>query len=201
LVNKAAAELMKARAKLDDTILRAPIDGTITKVNLKPGEFTGGLDLEEYSFSMLGASPYRVEMYVAEIDIPKVVLTQTGAIELDAFPNEDFVIFVSEIDPAATNRDGVSKYRVKLDFTEQNEQFKIGMTGDGEIFTDERTDVIIIPGRAVFQGEDGTEVIRILEDGVAVERTVVTGMEGEGGDIEILEGVEEDETIILLIKD
>ena len=201
LMNQASAQYQKAAAQLDDTVLRAPIEGTITKVNLKPGEFTGGLDLQEYSFSMLGSSPYRIEMFVAEIDIPKVQMSQTGAIDLDAFPEEDFVIKVSEIDPAASNIDGVSKYRVKLDFIKQDDRLKIGMTGDSEIFTNERKDVVIIPGRAVLTSDDGKFVRIFTEEGEIEERPVNVGMSGEGGDIEVIDGMEEGETIVILIKD
>ncbi|MCF7844212.1 MAG: efflux RND transporter periplasmic adaptor subunit [Kiritimatiellales bacterium] len=201
MVNQAAAEYDRAKAQFDDTVLRAPIDGIITKVNLKPGEFTGGLDLQEYSFSMLGSSPYRIEMFVAEIDIPKVQMSQTGSIDLDAFPDEDFIIKVSEIDPAASNIDGVSKYRVKLDFIQEDNRLKIGMTGDSEIFTDERKDVVIIPGRAVLSSDAG-KIVRIFTEGGKIqEQTVETGMSGEGGDIEVLSGVKEDDTIVILIKD
>ena len=200
-VNQAYAELGRAKAKLEDTIIRAPIKGTVTKVNLKEGEFTGGLDLNEFALSMLGASPYRVEMFVAEIDIPKVKLSQTGSIDLDAFPSEKFVMKVSEIDPTATDSDGVSKYRVKLDFPEQDMRMKIGMTGDAEIYTDFRANVVQIPGRAVFKDGEGKEIVKVMENGDVVERKVKTGMEGEGGDVELIEGVKEGETIILLIKD
>ncbi|MBU0766311.1 efflux RND transporter periplasmic adaptor subunit [Patescibacteria group bacterium] len=201
MVNQAAAEYDRAKAQFDDTVLRAPIDGTITKVNLKPGEFTGGLDLQEYSFSMLGASPYRIDMFVAEIDIPKVQMSQTGAIDLDAFPEENFIIKVSEIDPAASNIDGVSKYRVKLDFIKQDDRLKIGMTGDSEIFTNKREDIVIIPGRAVLTSDEGKIVRIYTKDGEIEERIVETGMSGEGGDIEVVSGIEEDETIVILIKE
>lgn len=200
-VNQAAAELSRAKAKLEDATLRAPIDGTITKVNLKAGEFTGGLDIAEYSFSMLGATPYRVEMFVAEIDIPKVQYAQTGAIDLDAFPDEPFTIHVSEIDPTATDRDGVPKYRVKLDLSTQDARLKIGMTGDAEIFTDSREDVVIIPGRAVYAGEDGKDAVRILKNGEIGERRVTMGMEGREGETEVIFGIGEGETVILLIKE
>ncbi len=200
-VNQAYAELNRAKAKLEDTIIRAPIDGSITKVNLKEGEFTGGLDINEFALSMLGASPYRVEMHVAEIDIPRVKLTQTGSIDLDAFPDEEFVITVSEIDPTATDVDGVSKYRVKLDFPAQDDRLKIGMTGDAEIYTDFREDVVIIPGRAVFINDEGEDIVKLFDGDEVEERKVKIGMEGEGGDVEVVEGVEDGETIILLIKD
>ena len=128
-------------------------------------------------------------------------LSQTGSIDLDAFPNEEFVMKVSEIDPTATNKDGVSKYRVKLDFPTQDMRLKIGMTGDAEIYTNFREDVVHIPGRAVFTDGNGNEIVKIMENGDVVERKIKTGMEGEGGDVEVVDGIEEGETIILLIKD
>lgn len=193
----AQAELARAAAAYADTQLRAPIDGTVTKVNIKKGESipVGAV------ITLLGTSPFRVEMFASEIDIPKVHLTQSGSIELDAFPGTDFDLRVGEVDPAATDVDGVTKYRVKLDFVYPHDNLKIGMTGDAEIVTGMREDVISVPLRSVLERDDGTEYVRIqLPDGSIEERTVVTGMEGSGGDIEV-EGVEEGETVVVLVKE
>ncbi|PIQ76271.1 hypothetical protein COU78_04915 [Candidatus Peregrinibacteria bacterium CG10_big_fil_rev_8_21_14_0_10_49_24] len=200
-VNRAYAEVQRARAKLDDTILIAPIGGSITKVNLKTGEFTGGIEDYERAITMLGDSPYRIEMYASEIDIPKVTHDQEGAIELDAYQGRDFLIHVSEIDPAATTVDGVPKYRIKLDFLENEESsLKIGMTGDVDIITGIRDDVVMVSGRAVIKNVLGEDIVRILKDDALEERTVVTGMETDT-DVEIISGVEEGEIVIVLIKE
>jgi len=201
-LNQAYASLQRAKERYDDTVILAPIGGVITKVNLKAGELLSTSFASDAAITMLGDAPYRVEMYVAEIDIPKVQMSQTGAIELDAFPGEEFLLSVTEVDPAATSVDGVSKYRVKLDFFEQREGLKIGMTGDAEIRTDSRTDVIIVPGRAVLTGDDGRDYVRILRnDGTIDERDVEVGIDGRGGEVEIIDGVEEGEQVIVLIKE
>ena len=189
------AALARAQADYGNTVLTAPIAGVITKVNVKTGEFTP----VGAAVTMLGDSPYRIEMYVSEIDIPKVRLTQTGSVELDAFRGTEYKLRVSEIDSAATDRDGVSKYRVRLDFVYPHTEFKIGMTGDAEIVTGERADVLSVPQRAVIE-EDGEFYVRILhEDGTVERKTVETGMEGSDGNIEVT-GVEEGETVIVLIR-
>jgi len=200
-VNQYYAQLQRARERFEDTVIKAPLDGTITQVNLKEGELLSTSFASDAAITMLGVSPYRIVLYVAEIDIPKVQLTQTGAIEVDAFPNEKFLLTVSEIDPAATDRDGVSKYRAKLDFVDQGDMLKIGMTGDAEIYTDSREDIIIIPGRAVITGDEGQDAVRILaEDSEIEERDVTIGMDGEGGSVEVISGVKEGETVVVLIK-
>lgn len=198
--NRAYAEVQRARAKLDDTILVAPIAGRITKVNLKTGEFTGGIEDFERAITMLGDSPYRIEMYASEIDIPKVRYEQEGAIELDAYQGRDFLLRVSEIDPAATIIDGVPKYRIKLDFLEDEEEsLKIGMTGDVDIITGTKDDVVMVSGRAVIKNVLGEDIVRIAKDGALEEREVLMGMETDT-DVEIISGVEEGEVVIILIK-
>ncbi len=197
--NAAAASVSHAQAKLEDTIIRAPADGTVTKVDFKLGEFTGDADNINHSITMLGTSPFRVEMFLSEVDIPKIQLTQTGSIELDAFPGTQYALRVSGVEPGPTKIEGVSKYRVNLNFVYPHDEFKIGMTGDAEIITGERKNVILAPARAVIQAEGNGEIVRVLEDGNVVEKPVETGMEGDT-DIEIVSGLTENETVIVLIK-
>ena len=196
-VRQQQGSLARAQAEYADSLLRAPISGTVTAVNVQPGEFTPAGP----AITMLGESPYRIEVFVPEIDIPKISLSQTGYVLLEAFPGIDYDLTVSEIDPAATNRDGVPKYRVVLDFVYKHDVFKIGMTGDVDIHTNSRSDVVFIPSRAVIQNAEGQDIVRILENDTMLERVIVLGMEGEGGNVEIVDGVEEGEVVVVLIKE
>ncbi len=193
------ASLARAQADFANTVIVAPVAGTITKVPIKVGEYTPS----GAAVTMLGESPYRLEMYVAEIDIPKIQPSQSGSVKLDAFPGEFFPLRVSQIDESSTDRDGVSKYRVRLDFlrSEDVDRVKLGMTGDAMIITGFRGDVIYVPVRAVLERDDATAYVRVLtENGTIEERTVQTGMEGEASTVEIL-GVDEGETVVVLIKE
>ncbi len=197
LVNQMRAAVARAAANYSNTLLVAPIAGTVTKINFKLGESTPIGDAVE----MLGDSPFRIEMFVSEIDIPKVQLTQSGSIELDAYRGTHMKLHVSEVDKSATDKDGVSKYRVKLDFKYPHNELKIGMTGDAEIITGQRKDVVTVPRRAVIENEAGDSIVRILKADKTVEQRPVTmGMEGASGDVEITSGVQEGETVIVLEK-
>ncbi len=195
-VRQMRAALSRASADYSDTILTAPIAGRITKVNIKTGEYTPA----GAAMTMLGDSPFRVEMYVSEIDVPKIMLSQTGSVELDAFRGTDFTLRVNEVDTAATDRDGVPKYRVRLDFVYRHDELKIGMTGDASIITGMQPGVVTVPLRAVLEKDDGTSYVRIMrDDGTIEERDIEAGLEGEGGDVEV-SGVQEGETVIVLEK-
>lgn len=203
-INSAVASLQQARASLasavatyQNTVLTSPIDGTVTKVNLKVGEISP-LDS---AVTMLGSSPYRIEMYVSEIDIPKVVLSQTGSVELDAFRGTHFKLHVSEIDTAPTDQSGVNKYRVRLDFNYPHDNLKVGMTGDAEIDTGLRANVVSVPLRSVIKSGTGQSIVRVLNaDQTVSEKVVTTGMEGTDGNIEIVSGIKEGETVVVLVK-
>ncbi len=199
IVQQYRASLARSSADYSNTVITAPVAGVITKVEIKVGEYTP----TGAAITMLGDSPYRIEMYVSEIDIPKIQLAQSGSVKLDAFPGEFFTLRVGQIDSSSTDRDGVSKYRARLDFINQAEskRVKLGMTGDAMIITGFSEDVIYVPIRAVLERDDRTEYVRILKsNGEIEERTVQIGMEGEGSTIEVL-GVEEGETIIVLVKE
>lgn len=199
-VRQAQADLARAKADFAETVLFAPTTGSITRVNIKTGELLSTAFQQDAAITMLGDSPYHIELYASEIDIPKVQVNMEAKAELDAFPGKPFSLIVAEVDPAATDVDGVPKYRIKLDFTVPPERLKIGMTGDTDIFTGKREDVISVPARAVVENDAGEEIVRILKKKDEIEeRKVITGLEGEN-DIEILEGLQEGEEVVVLIK-
>lgn len=199
VLNQYRAALARSSADFANTMIVAPVAGTVTKVPIKVGEFTPSGS----AITMLGDAPYRIEMYVSEIDIPKIQMSQSGSVKLDAFPGEFFTLKTSQIDASSTDRDGVSKYRVRLDFLDlkESQRVKLGMTGDAMIITGFSTDVIYVPIRAVLENDDGGEYVRILkDDGTIEERDVQTGMEGEASTVEVL-GVDEGETVVVLVKE
>lgn len=195
-VNYARANLARAAADYGDTQIVAPVDGVITRVAIKAGEVSP----VGSAITMQGNSPYRIEMYVSEIDVPKLAVSLTGSIVLDAFRNEKLALRVADIDKRATDKDGVPKYRVKLDFLSPHEDLRIGMTGDAAIVTGSRMGVLSVPRRAVLENSEGKPVVRVLEGSLLVEKSVVTGMEGDS-DIEIVSGLKEGETVIVLVKE
>jgi RND family efflux transporter MFP subunit len=197
-VRQAQANLYSASVAWTDTQLKAPVAGLITKVNVKAGEFSP----PGPAVNMLGNSPFRMEVFVSEIDVPKLNAAQSGTTTLEAFSGINYAMRVSDIDSDTTDRDGTPKYKVLLDFVYDHPEFKVGMTGDATIITDSRTDAISVPGRAVLTRDDGTEYIRIRKDAqTVIERDVELGISGEDGLVEVLKGVSAGEEVIVLEKE
>ena len=74
------------------------------------------------------------------------------------------------------------------------------MTANVDIRTDERTDVIAVPRRAVIT-KDGDKIVRILEGDTIKEISVVTGLRGSDGRIEIISGISEGDKVIVFLEE
>ncbi len=193
---RAAKELIQAQ--INTMILRSPLEGIITKQELRKGVFVqAGLHV----VSVISKNSYEVEIFVPEVDIAKITIDDSVNITLDAYTDDDiFPAQVMSIDPAETIIEGVATYKVTISFIDsKDERIKPGMTADAVIFTDEREMVLAVPTRAIIT-EDAQKYVRIPEGNEIKKIPVETGMKSSSGYVEITKGLKEGETIITFIR-
>ncbi len=200
-VSQAQSSLDLINKRIEDSIIKSPIDGEVVKVEYEIGEQTL---VGKTAFSVLGENNFEIEVDISESDIAKVKKGQISEITLDAFGEDTyFEAMVNFIEPAETVISEVIYYKVKIKFIENEEkmsQVKPGMTANVTITTNEKKDVLVVPSRAVVEKNGSGKVIRVLKDGEVVDKSVKTGIRGDGGEIEILQGIKELEEIITFIK-
>lgn len=200
------ANVQNYQAQLSKTILYAPISGLVTKMEAKVGEVV--FPSSPYSdsrvtfVSIISDKNYKIETYVAEVDIAKIENGDLTKVTLDAYGNDrKFEAIVTGVDPAETLLEGIPTYKVTLEFTEENEKIKSGMTANLDIQTDMREMVIAIPQRAVST-KDGKKYVKILINEYLIEENeVTTGLRGSDGTIEITNGIDEGDEVVLSIDE
>ncbi|MBI2610096.1 efflux RND transporter periplasmic adaptor subunit [Candidatus Giovannonibacteria bacterium] len=188
------ASVESAEAALNDSYLYAPLSGVVTKKNAKVGEIVAA---NASVLSVISDSEFEIEANIPEADIAKIELFDSAKVTLDAYGSDiEFEAKVSKIDPAETVLEGVSTYKVTLQFSKKDERVKSGMTANIDISTDRRENVIKIPQRAVI-ARDGKKFVKILEGekNDIREIEVRTGL-AANGEIEILSGVKEGDKIV-----
>lgn len=197
-VHRAQATLSRVLSDYADTVIKAPVEGTITKVNFNAGENNSSATPV---ISMIGNSNLQIEVDVPESDITKIEVGDTVEVILDAFSIDDeFMGHVTFIDPAATVINEVIYYQVKVNLDEVDDRIKSGMTADLTIFTEKKDNVLAVPTRALIYKEDG-KYIKVLENEVNIaEKKVVTGLKSDDGFIEIVSGLKAGEEVITFIK-
>lgn len=194
LVDKAAASRDYYRSQLYKTVLRAPFRGVITRQDAEPGEIA---PVGTAIVSLISQDAYEIEANVPEADIAKVNVGDTASATLDAYGSEAiFGAKVIAIDPAETMIEGVATYKVKLQFNQQDERVRSGMTANIEIVTAMKQQALVLPQRAITH-KDGGKFARILEGEVVKEVPVKIGIRGSDGKIEILEGLTEGQQAVI----
>ncbi len=190
------AALEQALANRDKAVIKAPIDGIITRLNNKVGEAVSGAD----TVIKLLSPHYEINVDVSETDITKVKLNDLVVITLDAFGDETkFTGKVFNIDPGSTVIQDVVYYKVKISLDDTDKPVKPGMTANVVIKTDTRENALIIPARAVRTNTQ--KEVSVLENGQQKFVPVKLGMKGDDGKVEVLDGLQVGQDIILGIKD
>ncbi len=193
-IKSARAQLQSAQAILAKTLIVAPFDGIVTKMDAKEGESTV---LGTTYTSMISAANFEVESYVSESDIAKVKVGQPARITLDTYGKD--VIFpatVYEVDPAETIVDGVTTYKIKLSFNQTDERIKSGMTANITIETSNKPSTFVIPQEALFL-VSGEKMVTVDQGGNRLNRKVETGGLNASGEIEIVSGLVAGERIVV----
>ncbi len=178
-IQSAEAQLRKAKEELQQTVIRAPQDGTITGLTIELGERVLG------NSQMAGTDMMRVSLLdkmevlveVNENDIVNITSLDTARIEVDAYPERRFNGIVTEIANSARitgsgSSEQVTNYQVKVRIvtphnlsmhgdklvkSEASENpdknfvpnFKPGMSATVDIETESVVNVVSIPIQAV----------------------------------------------------
>ncbi|MEK4473202.1 efflux RND transporter periplasmic adaptor subunit [Paenibacillus sp. FSL R7-0048] len=136
--------------------LTAPIDGTVTTVNIASGEkaMDGSelIDITDYA-------NLSVVVQVDELDIPTVKLGMPATISLDALPDTEFKGTVTKIANEGTASNGVSLFDVTIGLT-SSEGALVGMSAEVSVTTAEKKDVLTVPIEAV-QERNGKYTVSI----------------------------------------
>jgi multidrug efflux pump subunit AcrA (membrane-fusion protein) len=193
-IRQAQAAIDSITKQIENSQIKAPIDGQVTEVKYKVGEqaMSG-----QPVFSLLGNGDYEIEVLISEADINKVKTEDLALITLDAFGEDEiFNGSVFFIEPAETVIQDVIYYKVSIKFDQADSRIKPGMTANVTITTNKKSNVFSIPSRAIVdKGSEGS-FVRLLVDNNVKEQKVTIGLRGDEGNVEIIDGLKLGDTII-----
>lgn len=195
-VKSAQANVLQAQSALSRTTITAPFDGVVTKIDLSVGEQASS---GEPAISMISDANFEVESFIPEADIAQVEIGDMGTTTLDAYGDDvAFGVVVTAIDLSETEVDGVSTYKTTLQFVATDSRIRSGMTANIDLVSETRPGVLSIPQSAVTSKGGKRSVLVKNAEGKKEIRDVRTGGRDNSGNIEILSGLEEGETILWL---
>lgn len=192
----AQAQVESANAKLEKKILRAPADGTITKVDIKVGEISTP---QKEVIVLQDIANLYLEANVGEGNISTIALGQTVSVSYDALPGQTYTASISSIDPSATENGSVINYKIKALISDIT-GVRPGMTANMSIVTAQIPNVLVLPSRDV-QSDAAGQFVNVLIDPTGkkqktIRTAVTTGVKGDGDVIEIKSGVIEGQSVL-----
>lgn len=188
-----------AQEALEKTLLRAPIDGVLSRQNIEVGEDVtiGITSIQQSLFEMISANKLKIDANIAEVDIDKIKIGDKAEITLDAVGDETvFTGTITKIDPVETKIQDVVFYKAEVVIDSNDPRIKPGMTATVNIVLNKVMGVLTVPEKAV-QEENGQKYVRILVNKVVKNINVETGIKNLQGDLEIKSGLSEGQEIIL----
>ncbi len=209
-IQQARGAVAFAETQLANTIIRAPITGTILERVVERGEFVttgfvGERGAKGYVVSMADLNDLQVELDINQNDFARLGSKQRGTLRTDAYRDRSYQGFIEEISPEANRQKATVQVKVKVlnpdeflrpdmnasvDFIAEP---KPGAAKSADSPTNSKAPIrtIYVPASAV---RDGAVFVNL--NGKAVKRVVKTGGSTSQG-VRIDEGLIGGEDVII----
>jgi HlyD family secretion protein len=169
-----------AQQELENTIIRAPIQGTILERNVEKGEFVtngfvGDKGAKGYVVSLADLNDLQVELDINQSDFAKIGVSDTAWVTTDAYPDRKYEGHIAEVAPEANRAKGT--VQIKVAILHPDDHLRPDMNASVAFLAPEpsagqeqRQQVVSVPASAVR----GNRVFAIVQ-GHIVQRLVVLG--------------------------
>jgi len=188
----------EAQKQLDEAIITAPFDGEVASVYAEEGDIVspGAIPI----IHIIDPTIMEIEVEVDEIDIAEVKPGQKAIIEVDALPALQLEGEVTAISTLSIEMGGLVLYEVTIGFNVPPDSgLRLGMSAIADIILEERSNVLLVPNRAINQDSQGNPVVKVMVDEEIEERPVVTGI-SDGFETEIVDGLSEGDVVVIETK-
>jgi HlyD family secretion protein len=187
---QARASLSLAQAKLDQTVIRAPVDGILIARGVEPG------NVVQSGKELMALAPVGETQVVVQIDeknLAQLKLGQQALASADAFPKERFAAELIYINPGIDALRG--SVEVKLRVASPPDYLRQDMTVSVDIEVARRNGTVVVPADAVHDANGAQPWVLAVDGWRAQRRPVKLGLKGDGR-VEVLEGVSPGDSLI-----
>lgn len=194
-VRRVRAAVAEAEVSLRQTVIRAPVAGTIGSVSTYRGETIAASLASPTFVTIVDLDRLEVQTFVDETDIGRVREGQRVTFRVDAFPGRDLHGVVEAIYPKAQLVNNVVNYIVIIGIAPGHGlPIRPEMTVHVTFVLARREGVLAVPRSAVLR-RNGRTLVVVRHGEQWMERRVTTGMQTPRS-VEITSGLAEGETVL-----
>jgi HlyD family secretion protein len=197
------ALIEKGRTKIAnrqiDTIIKAPVDGTILERRVNEGDSVVPLTSYQAGTELLLMAEMSDLIFkgtVDEIDVGKLVEGMPAELQIGAIPDQKIAGRLSKISPKAKQKESATLFDVEIEITDKGEKvIRAGYSANGNLVIRKAENVLFIPERLVEFNRDKTYVEIMTGTGVIKKKEVKLGL-SDGLNVEVIEGLEEGAEVV-----
>src|SRR5688572_3588010 len=150
LVRQRESQLAQARVDLERTTIRAPVDGTVVKKSVEPGQtVAASLQAPELFIIAQDLREMQVETSIDEAEVGRIQVGQAATFTVDSFPGRVFNGTVSQMRKAALVVQNVVTYTAIIATSNPDLRLFPGMTANVRIVVETRENVLKVPNSAL----------------------------------------------------
>lgn len=207
-LNAAKANVEWAEVQVENTIIRAPFDGTVLTKTADVGEvvapFASSASSRGAVVTIADMSSLEVEADVSESNIQQIRVDQPCLITLDAIPAEPYRAKVKKIVPTADRSKATVMVKVSFDQIDSRVlpemSAKINFLPSGQSAETVSTKTVLTVPAAAIVTRNGAQIVFVAKQGRVSARTIETG-QTYGGVVEVRSGVDIGDVVVLTPPD
>jgi len=180
----------QASSGLNNTVVKAPMSGVISALNVKEGQIATN---SQPAATIVDMNQVYIQVNVVENIVNRLQIGQKVEVNVPAAFSEYINSTISYISPSADPRSQL--YPVKVYIDNVDKKIRPGMNGQVKLNMDQVESALVIKGNAVLD-KDEKKVVYIVEDNIAIEKIVTIGLD-TGDYVEIKKGIKEGDNVIV----
>jgi len=185
-IDAARGQIVEARgsvaffeSQLNNTVIKAPVTGTVLEREVEVGEFVttsfvGERGAKGYVVSLADLNDLEAELDISQNDFAKLRPRQKGIITTDAYPDKKYEGVIDEISPEANRQKATVQVKVKVlnpdEYMRPEMNANVAFIDDTKKSSTPTRPVVYVPTSAVKDN-----AVFVVADGKALRRSVRTG--------------------------
>lgn len=191
-VKLAEAQLRLAEIGLQDSVVRAPFAGIISRRLAEPGEKVSS---DSPLLGLVDLTQLELQASAPASEIPSVKPGQKAQVRVDGYGDQRFEATVARINPATEQ--GSRSILIYLSLDNSAGLLRGGMFAQGELVIGQSGEGPVVPVAAI-RSEAGLKYVMAVVDGKLQQKSVKLGLTTEDNAlVEVLEGLKTGEVVVV----
>jgi RND family efflux transporter MFP subunit len=188
--NRALSAVRMAKQSRMDADIRSPISGVVVERNVEKGQAVApGAPL----LRIIDQTSLKVDVQLPEPDFSRIPVGTDAVVEMDAFKGERFYGKVALVNPMIDSQ--TRTFKVRVEVSNPDDRLVEGMFVRISLLLGKRRSPSVPRDAVTDAPESGTSHVFLVNDGIAVKRSVETGIIGDAY-TEILKNLDPGDIII-----